>query len=96
LITDVEQPVPEEGPRPDGHPAAAAQSVLERAVQDCQAAGYGTSRDRDLLVACLWSGWHGYVRLRTTKPQREWPEAGEVVDEFVVGLLRDGKQGRAG
>lgn len=94
LITEVEQPVPEGGPRPEGHPAAAAQAVLEAAVEACQAAGHGSRVDRDLLVACLWSGWHGYVQLRRAKPQREWPELDQVVDLLVSGLLPPGRARR--
>ena len=87
LITEVRQPLPEDDPPTADHPAAAAQSVLVDAVADCQAIGLAKGVDRDLLVACLWSGWHGFLELRRSKPQREWPEAEEVVDLLVGSLL---------
>ena len=87
LITEVRQPLPEDEPPTADHPAAAAQSVLVDAVADCQAVGLAKGVDRDLLVACLWSGWHGFLELRRSKPQREWPEAEEVVDLLVGSLL---------
>lgn len=87
LITEVSQPIPDNGPRPEGHPAKAAQAALEGAVADCQAAGFANGMDRDLLVACLWSGWHGFIELRRSKPQREWPDVDAVVDLFVASLI---------
>ncbi len=87
LITEVYQPVPQDKPRTADHPAAAAQAVLIDAVTDCQAIGLAKGVDRDLLVTCLWSGWHGFLELRRAKPQREWPEAEEVVELLVESLL---------
>jgi AcrR family transcriptional regulator len=84
LITEVVQPIPDTGPRHEGHPAAEGQTILADAIRACVP---GDQTDVDLLFACLWSSWHGFSQLRMTKPQRQWPAIDEVVDATVIGLM---------
>jgi hypothetical protein len=73
LITVVVQPVPALGPRAEGHPAARVQNILQRAIADCQAAGLAADVDPEVLRSCLWSGWHGFVQLRSPSPSVSGP-----------------------
>ncbi len=87
LMTQVVQAVPEGGPRPKGHPAAVPQSVLLDAIQRCINAGARTGADADLLLAMLWSALHGFLDLRASKPQREWPPLDDFIEQLVAALL---------
>lgn len=87
LIVQVVQAIPEGGPRPDGHSAAALQSMLLNAIQRCIDAGARTRSDADMLLAILWSALHGFLDLRASKPQREWPRVGDFIEQLVAALL---------
>lgn len=93
LITEVVQPVPDGGPRPEGHPAEASQAVMRDAISEAQNAGYAPDVDPELLLTCLWIGWHGFAQLSWAKPQREWPRSEEVVEYLVESLLGTASDG---
>ncbi len=87
LIAQVQQAIPEGGPRPQGHPAGPVHQILLKAVRQCQAAGSASNADTELLVTCLRSGLHGFLELRGSKPQRKWPSLDAIIERLTASLL---------
>lgn len=90
MITEVQQSQSKRKGNHTTHPAAEVQALLLDAIMDCQRAGFGSGVDPDLILACLWSAWHGFIELRRSKPKREWPATAEVVDLTTNSLLVQG------
>jgi AcrR family transcriptional regulator len=84
LITEVVQPIGDDGLGHEGHPATEVQAILADAISQCV---QPEQTNVDLVFACLWSSWHGFSQLRLTKPQRQWPATKEFVDLTVIALL---------
>ena len=69
------------GRRP--HPGAAA---LTASIQRCLDAGARTRHGSAFLAFQLWSFLHGMTELRASKPELPWPDADNMISNFVVSM----------
>jgi AcrR family transcriptional regulator len=72
------------GRRP--HQGAAAFTLLIGSVQRCLDAGARTRQGATFLAFQLWSFLHGMTDLRAGKPELPWPEAEEMISNFLVSM----------
>lgn len=73
-------------PRFAGEGAAAFGHLVDR-VEAVQRAGRGAQGDAWRLATLLWSGLHGLLVLRESRPGFPWPPLSSLVDELVDSLI---------
>ena len=72
------------GRRP--HPGAAALTALIASIQRCLDAGARTRHGSAFLAFQLWSFLHGMTELRAGKPELPWPDADDMISNFLVSM----------
>lgn len=61
--------------------------ALAEGIAGSQAAGAVRSGDPVRLAVPVWAALHGIATLRQARPRFPWPDAGELVDDVLEGLL---------
>ncbi len=60
---------------------------LADGIAAAQAGGEVRSGDPTRLAVPVWAALHGIATLRQARPHFDWPDAGELVDDILEGLL---------
>ena len=70
----------------EGSPGAASFDLLAKTVQRCLKARRTPQPDAFFLTTSLWTGLHGIVSLRLSKPGFPWPPVEDMVDQLLNTL----------
>jgi hypothetical protein len=60
---------------------------LADGIAAAQAGGAVRRGDPARLAVPVWAALHGIATLRQARPRFPWPDAGELVDDILEGLL---------
>jgi AcrR family transcriptional regulator len=75
------------GIRFEGSPGAQTFDHFVTAVQRCMDAGAAPGNDAFAITTSLWTGLHGVVSLRLSKPGFPWPPLENLVDRLLTGVV---------
>jgi AcrR family transcriptional regulator len=71
----------------EGSPGAVTFQHFVAAVQRCMDAGSAPGQDAFGVTTALWTGLHGVVSLRLSKPGFPWPPLEELVERLLTGVV---------
>jgi AcrR family transcriptional regulator len=71
----------------EGSPGAETFEGFVKAVQRCMDDGAAPRREAFSVTTSLWTGLHGIVSLRLSKPGFPWPPTEQLVDRLLSGVV---------
>lgn len=71
----------------EGSPGAESFQRFVSAVRRCMEASAAAGQDAFTITTSLWTGLHGIVSLRLSKPGFPWPPLEELVDRLLTGVV---------
>src|SRR5262245_30709241 len=71
----------------EGSPGAETFDHLVTAIQRCIDAGAAPRDNPFVITTSLWTGLHGIVSLRLSKPGFPWPPLEELADHLLTGVV---------